>query len=62
MLDKIPLEVDEKKWAEHPRAKVGSKKEVPKAEKMTPELLKRREFRMNKPFIPPRVYFNTEAE
>jgi acyl dehydratase len=61
MLEKIALKVDEEKWKAHPRTRVGAVKKVPKAEKMTPELLERRNFRMNKPFIPPRVYFNTEA-
>ena len=61
MLEKIGIEVDEKKWKGHPRVKVGAEEKVPKAEKMTPELLERRKFRMNKPFIPPSIYFNSEA-
>lgn len=61
MLEKIAIKVDEQKWKGHPRAKVGGEKEVPPSEKMTPELLERRNFRMNKPFIPPRIFFNAEA-
>lgn len=52
---------DEKKWRDHPRAKVAGEKVVPEAEKVTPEGLERRNFRMNKPFMSPRIYFNTEA-
>lgn len=55
------IKVDERKWKDHPRVRVGSMKEVPAAEKMTPEALERRNFRMNKPHILPHVYFNKEA-
>ncbi len=40
---------------------VGGKKELPESAEVTPEGLKRREFRVNKPFIPPRHHFNYAA-
>lgn len=55
------IDVEEKRWEAHPRIKVSAAKEVPAAEQMTPEFLERRKSRENKPFMPPRVYFNTEA-
>ncbi|MFC1966721.1 MaoC family dehydratase N-terminal domain-containing protein [Chloroflexota bacterium] len=61
MLEEINLKVDEKKWEDHPRVVVGSKKELPEPEKVTPEVLKRREFRENKPFMPQKPHFNYEA-
>ncbi|MFC2052364.1 MaoC family dehydratase N-terminal domain-containing protein [Chloroflexota bacterium] len=61
MLESIKIKVDEEKWASHPRVLVGSRPELPESEKVTPELLKRREFRENKPFIPRQVHFNYEA-
>jgi len=53
----------EKKWEDHPRLKTAGEKRPPEALKVTPEMLKRREFRRNKPWtIPPnRYYFNTQA-
>ena len=61
MLEGIKLEIDSKKWKGHPRVEVGGKARLPESEHMTEEMLLRRNFRMNKPFIPPRVYFNHEA-
>ncbi|MFQ5826093.1 MAG: MaoC family dehydratase N-terminal domain-containing protein [Dehalococcoidia bacterium] len=61
MLEEIELGVDRKKWEGHPRVKVGGRAELPEAEKITPEMMKRRDFRMNKPFIPRGVHFNYEA-
>ncbi len=61
MLERIVLEVDEGKWGGHPRVVTSGERELPKFEKVTAESLTRRQFRMNKPFIPPRVHFNHEA-
>ena len=61
MLERIKIEVDEKKWANHPRIVVEGKKKLPESAKVTPEGLKRREFRVNKPFIPHRHHYNYEA-
>ena len=61
MLEEIKIKVDEKKWEGHPRVVVGGREELPEAEKMTPEMLARREFRKNKPFIPRSIHFNYEA-
>ncbi|MFC1989653.1 MaoC family dehydratase N-terminal domain-containing protein [Chloroflexota bacterium] len=61
MLEKIKIKVDEKKWEGHPRVVVGGKPALPVSEKVTPDLLKRREFRENKPFFPRQPHFNYEA-
>ncbi|MFC1989074.1 MaoC family dehydratase N-terminal domain-containing protein [Chloroflexota bacterium] len=61
MLEQINIEVDEKTWVDHPRVVVGGKEKLPQAAKITPEGLKRREFRVDKPFIPHRHHFNYEA-
>ena len=65
MLEDYITEVDETKWESHPRVRIKkeSSGEKPSSEsgKVTPEMLKRRNFRMNKPFIPSAIYFNNEA-
>ncbi len=61
MLEQIKIKVDKKKWEGHPRVVVGGASELPESEKVTPEMLDRREFRMNKPFIPRTVPFNYEV-
>jgi len=61
MLEDYISEVDEKKWENHPRIKAARGKATPEAGKVTPEMLERRNFRMNKPFIPSSIYFNNEA-
>jgi hypothetical protein len=53
--------VDEKKWENHPRIKYTREKTLSEASRVTPEMLERRKFRMNKPFIPSGIYFNNEA-
>jgi hypothetical protein len=53
--------VDEKKWETHPRIRAAAEKVQPEAGKVTPEMLERRKFRMNKPFIPSGIYFNNEV-
>jgi len=65
MLEDYLSEIDERKWENHPRVRI--KKESPAGKtssesgKVTPEMLERRNFRMNKPFIPSAIYFNNEA-
>jgi len=65
MLEEYISKIDEKKWAKHPR--VRNQKEPsndkPSSEygRVTPEMLERRNFRMNKPFILSAIYFNDEA-
>ncbi len=47
---------------EHPRLRpMGEKGEMPEHEAYTPEVEARRMARANKPFIPRRIYFNTQA-
>jgi len=54
--------IDEGKWKGHPRLMTAGKTRPP-AEKVTPEMLERRRFRQNKPWlIPPnRYYYNSQA-
>ncbi len=61
MLEDFIPKVDKKKWEKHPRIKTAGEKASQEAGKVTPEMLKRRNFRMNKPFIPSGIYFNNEA-
>ncbi|UCD08048.1 MAG: MaoC family dehydratase N-terminal domain-containing protein, partial [Dehalococcoidales bacterium] len=61
MLDDFINGIDEKKWADHPRIKTSRGESHPEADKVTPEMLERRNFRMNKPFIPSGIYYNNEA-
>ncbi len=61
MLEDFISGIDEKKWKDHPRIKSVGDKASPEAGRVTPEMLERRKFRMNKPFIPSSIYFNNEA-
>ncbi len=61
MLEDYISGVDEKKWENHPRIRAAVEKVPPEAIKVTREMLERRKFRMNKPFIPSSIYFNREA-
>ncbi len=65
MLEEYISDIDEKKWEKHPRVRVKKEStgEKPSSEsgRVTPEMLERRNFRMNKPFIPSAIYFNNEA-
>lgn len=61
MLEDYISGVDEKKWEGHPRIKTAGGKTPPEAGRVTPEMLERRKFRVNKPFIPSEIYFNSEA-
>ncbi|MBN2239505.1 MAG: MaoC family dehydratase N-terminal domain-containing protein [Dehalococcoidales bacterium] len=65
MLEEYITEIDEKKWENHPRVRIKKESTGEKAPsesgKVTPEMLERRKFRMNKPFIPSSIYFNNEA-
>lgn len=61
MLDEYIKGVAEEKWADHPRIKKSGEELRPEAGKVTPDMLERRKFRMNKPFIPSGIYFNNEA-
>ncbi|MFC2006433.1 MaoC family dehydratase, partial [Chloroflexota bacterium] len=61
MLENIKVKINEKKWEGHPRIIVGDASKLPEFEKVTPEILERYKFRMNKPFIPRKVFFNYEA-
>lgn len=60
MLEELGISVDEQKWAGHPRVDGHGKEEPHEAGGVTEETLRRRNFRMNKPFIPRRIYFNNE--
>ena len=46
---------------EHPRLRPMSDARMPEHETYTPEAQARREARANKPFLPRRIYFNTQA-
>lgn len=61
MLDDYINRVAEEKWADHPRIKTSRGESHPETGKVTPEMLERRNFRMNKPFIPSGIYYNNEA-
>ena len=54
---------NDKKWEGHPRLRTAAETKPPAAEKVRPEMLERREFRRNKPWLVPanRFYFNSEA-
>lgn len=54
---------NETRWDDHPRLKTSGDAKPPQAEKATPEMLERREFRRNKPWLVPanRYYFNSQA-
>ncbi len=61
MLEENISKIDEKKWEKHPRIRMAREETLPEAEKVTPDLIERRNIRMNKPFIPSKTYFNNEA-
>lgn len=61
MLEKYISSIDEKKWKNHPRIKLAGETKSPESGKVTAELMERRAFRMNKPFIPSGIYFNNEV-
>jgi len=65
MLEDHLSEIDERKWENHPRVRIkkesSGEKTSSESGKVTPEMLERRNFRMNKPFIPSSIYFNNEA-
>jgi hypothetical protein len=61
MLEEFVTGMDETKWQAHPRIATAKDSAPPQAGKVTPDLIERRKFRMNKPFIPSAVYFNNEA-
>lgn len=46
---------------EHPRLVVGERRDLPKHESVTPDLLERRRARSNKPFYPRDVFHNRQA-
>jgi acyl dehydratase len=61
MLEEYISDIDESKWDHHPRIKTAGEKGSSEGGKVTPEMLERRNFRMNKPFFPSSIYFNNEA-
>jgi hypothetical protein len=65
MLGDCVSEIDEKKWEYHPRVRIqkdsSGEKLSSESGRVTSEMLERRNFRMNKPFIPSAIYFNNEA-
>ncbi len=65
MFEDYLAEIDEKKWENHPRVRIKKESSAEKTSsesgRVTPEMLERRNFRMNKPFIPSAIYFNNEA-
>jgi hypothetical protein len=61
MLEQYFTWVDENKWENHPRIKIARETKHLEPAKVTDELIERRAFRMNKPFIPSGIYFNNEA-
>ncbi len=61
MLEEYVSEMDGAKWQDHPRVKTAKDSAPAEAGRVTPELIERRRFRMNKPFIPANSYFNDEA-
>lgn len=60
MFEEYNFAIDEDTWKNHPRIKIAREKSQ-ESNKVTPELIERRAFRMNKPFIPSSIYFNNEA-
>lgn len=60
MFDEYDFTADEKKWENHPRVRIATS-ESQESNTVTSDLIKRRDFRMNKPFIPSSIYFNNEA-
>lgn len=54
---------NKKKWEGHPRLRTAGETKPPQAEKVQPEMLERRKFRQNKPWLVPsnRFYFNSQA-
>ena len=65
MLEEYVSAIDEQKWENHPRVRIkkesSGEKSSSESGRVTPEMLERRNFRMNKPFIPSTIYFNNEA-
>jgi acyl dehydratase len=61
MLEQYFTGIDENKWENHPRIKTARETKPLESDKVTDELIERRAFRMNKPFIPSGIYFNNDA-
>ena len=67
MLEEYISGIDPKKWENHPRVKSHNglsdteRKASTESGRVTQKMLERRNFRMNKPFIPSAIYFNNEA-
>ena len=60
MLEEHNIKIDEQKWSNHPRVKIAREKSQ-ESNTVTSDLIERRSFRMNKPFIPTTIYFNNEV-
>ncbi len=61
MLEEYVLGTNDAKWRDHPRVTTAKDSAPPEAGHVTRDLIERRKFRMNKPFIPSSSYFNDEA-
>jgi acyl dehydratase len=65
MFEDFISQIDEPKWENHPRVRIkkesSDERISSESGRVTPEMLERRNFRMNKPFIPSAIYFNNEA-
>ena len=61
ILEEFAPLADDNKWRDHPRVRTARDSAPPEAGRVTPEVIERRKFRTNKPFIPSSVYFNNEA-
>jgi acyl dehydratase len=61
MLEEYVSGMNDAKWRDHPRVTTAKDSAPPEAGRVTPDLIERRKFRMNKPFIPSNSYFNDEA-
>ncbi len=61
MLEEYVSGMDDAKWRDHPRVETAKDSAPAEAGRVTSELIERRRFRMNKPFIPSSSYFNDEA-
>jgi hypothetical protein len=60
MFEEFVPGTDDAKWRDHPRVMTAKDSAHPEASRVTPELIERRKFRMNKPFIPSSSYSNDE--
>ncbi len=61
MFEEFASPIHEAKWRDHPRIRTAKDSAPPEGGPVTPEMIERRKFRMNKPFIPSSFYFNNEA-